>query len=58
MCQDPLVGLGAPERTSREAHYYRIATEELRYGYAGDARDDFDLTVSLQAGCFESLQIL
>ena len=31
-----------------EAHYYGIATEELRYGYAGDAnraRDDSDLTV-------------
>ena len=30
-----------------EAHYYGIATEELRYGYAGDAnraRDDADLT--------------
>ena len=42
MCQDSLVGLGlrlgAPERTSRsrrEAQYYGITTEELRYGYAG-----------------------
>ena len=33
MCQDLLVGLGAPERTSRDG----IATEELRYGYFGDA---------------------
>ena len=62
MCQNSLVGLGAPERTSwlvllrkektagagGEAHYYCIATEELRYGYAGDAnraRDDSCLTV-------------
>ena len=50
MCQDSLVGLGAPEWTSGEAHYYGIqrANEELRYGYAGDAnraRDDSDLTV-------------
>ena len=48
MCQDSLVGLGAPERTSWEAHFYGIATEELRYGYAGDAnraRDDSELTV-------------
>ena len=37
-----------PERTCREAHYCGIATEELRYVYAGDAncaRDDSDLTV-------------
>ena len=48
MCQDSLVGLGGLERTSGEAHYYGIATEELRHGYAGDAnraRDDSDLTV-------------
>ena len=49
-CQDSLLGLGAPERTSWEAHNYGIATEELLYGYAGDAnraRDDSDLTVRL-----------
>ena len=48
MCQDSLVGLGAPKQTSRsrrpgEAYYYSIVTEELRYCYAGDAnraRDD------------------
>ena len=48
MCQDSLVGLRAPERASREAHYCGIATEELCYGYAGDAnraRDGSDLTV-------------
>ena len=48
MCQDSLADLGAPERTGGEAHYYGIATEELRYGYAGDAnsaRDDSDSTV-------------
>ena len=57
MCQDSLVGLGAPERVGPagaggEAHYYGIATEELRYGYAGDAnraRDDSDPSVSM--GC-------
>ena len=34
MCQVSLVSLGAPERTSREAHwhYYGIATDELCYG--------------------------
>ena len=48
MCQDLLVGLGAPERTSGEAHYYGIANEDLCYCYAGDAnraRDDSDLTL-------------
>ena len=51
MCQDSLVGLGAPERTRRSrrgTHYYGIATEKLRYGYAGDAnraRGDSDLSV-------------
>ena len=51
MCNDSLVGLGAPERPAGaggEAHYDGIATEELHYGYAGDvsrARDDSDLTV-------------
>ena len=62
MCQDLLVGLGAPERISGEAHNYGIATEELCYSYAGDAncaRDDSDLTVrQTQAGCLESLPIL
>ena len=45
MCQDSLVG---PERTSGEAHYYSIATEETLYSYAIDAnraRDYSDLTV-------------
>ena len=54
MDHDSLVGLGAPERTSRscraggEAHYYCIATKELRYCNGGDAkraRDDSELTV-------------
>ena len=51
MCQDSLVGLGAPELTSRSRRgsaLLRRATEELRFGDAGDAnraRDDSDLTV-------------
>ena len=48
MCQYSLVGLGAPERTSGEARYNSIVTEELRYSYACDvnrARDDSNLTV-------------
>ena len=36
MCQDLLVGLGAPELTSWEAHYYGIATQELLYGYGDE----------------------
>ena len=35
MCQDSLVGLGAPERTSlslQGSALYGLATEELRYG--------------------------
>ena len=52
MCQDSLVGLGAPERTSGEAHYYCIATKVLCYVFAraGDAnraKDDSDLTISV-----------
>ena len=46
MCQDSLAGLGAPEWTGRD--HCGIATEELRYGYAGDAnraRDDSYFTV-------------
>ena len=59
MCQDSLVGLGVPERTSGEAHHYGIATEELRYSYAGDAysaSDNSNLTVrDRQAGCLKSV---
>ena len=42
-----LDGLG-PAGAGGEAHYFDIATEELCYGYAGEAnraRDGFDLTV-------------
>ena len=48
MCQDSLVGQNGPAGAGGEAYYYGIATEELRYGYAGDdnrARDDSDLIV-------------
>ena len=54
MCKDPLVGLGAPERTSRSQWgssilWHHNRSEELRYGsgYASNAncaRDDPNLT--------------
>ena len=49
----------SPERTRGEAHYYGIASEELRYGYAGDAnraRDDSDSDLTVRRGVWNHFQ--